>query len=139
MAETPDPIRVLVLYERRRSCAATLAEARALAEQGASVTVVALARQDTSPARCVVYTGAYNDGVREDAARDLADAREMLGPSADGARFMALLAGREETLEIWADGRFDVVLLPARRLRPGGHPAARAFRRTGGAAVRVLR
>jgi hypothetical protein len=140
MAEDPGgPARVLVLYERRSSCAATLAEAAAMAAEGASVTVLALARQDRSPARCVVYTGALNDGVREDAAKDLADAREMLGPTAEQVNFMTLVTGREESVETWAAGRFDLVLLPARRLHPRRHPAVRAFRRTGGTSVRVLR
>jgi hypothetical protein len=134
--------RVLVLYEAGRSGAAALARAaRLIRERQVEVTMATVAPRDTSRPRCVLYTGALNDGVRAQATAELFEARRLLGSAGEHARYELLVDDRDHALEAWvAAGGFDLVLLPARRWRPGpGHPAARRLRRCCDAEVLVIR
>jgi nucleotide-binding universal stress UspA family protein len=133
---------VLVVYEPRGSGDRALAHAAELANtRGARLTVVTLAPQDTDPARCVVGTPAYNSGVREDAARELEQARDRLGELAGGAQFRVLIDRRDPPLPSWAAAEsFDLILLGGRRgfLGRRSQRRARALRRATGAEVTVL-
>jgi hypothetical protein len=104
------------------------------------LTVVAFAPQASGP-RCGASNDAYNCAVRDEAAAELSQAAELLGPLAERTRFKLLVEGRDPPLEAWVEqNRFGLVLLPARRavLRSGGHPAARRLRRFSDAAVDLV-
>ena len=115
--------RVLAVCEASASGRAVLERAASMArEGGAELTVLALARQDTAPPHCTVYGEAYNQAVRADAQAELEHARGAIG-DLPLARFELLIEGRDPPLARWAQGRFDVALLPSRRfLRRGTHP-----------------
>jgi hypothetical protein len=131
---------VLVLYERCRSGAAALREAVELTSGGGELTVVTLAPQ-ARPSRCCggSQAGPYNCAIREEAALELREAHETLGPAAERAAFKLLIERRDPPLAAWAHEQgFDLVLLPARRLTRGGNRAARRLRSSGAAEIRVV-
>ena len=132
-------LRVLVVYERCPSATAALREAVELTSAGGELAVVTLAPQ-ADPVRCCgPGPGAYNCAIREEAALELREVREILGPAAERAGFKVLIERRDPPLAAWvAQQGFDLVLLPARRLTFGGNRAARRLRRSG-AEIRVVR
>jgi len=136
------PSRVLVLYESTRNGAAALREAAGLADERAHLTVVSLAPQSVAPRCCARGPGVevVNCVVRDEAERDLSEAREILGDAAARATFKSLVGGQDPPLGEWAAGRsFDLILLPSRRLSVSGHPFARRLRRQTRAALRLVR
>jgi hypothetical protein len=139
LADATPARRVLVLYERRESATAALREAVELTATAGELTVVTLAPQ-AAPSRCCgPGPGVYNCAVRDEAALELREASEILGPAASRTTFKTLVERRDPPLASWvAEQRFDIVLLPARRFTPGGNPAARKLRRAGIAQTRVV-
>ena len=136
-----EPTRVLALYERGRGGSAVLREAAELVTRDAAeLTVVTLAPQDGDPPACSVYAGAYNGGIREEASAELIEAWHLLGSTGERSHYERLVEGRDPPLGARAAaGRFDLVLLPARRsLRGASHPARRAVARSTGAEIRVI-
>jgi nucleotide-binding universal stress UspA family protein len=136
------PRKVLVLYEHSRAGAAAIDLARDLAEDdGAALTIVAIAPQAPSGPRCGNSALEYNEAVAESVAHDLEQARERLGPAAPGAAFVLLVEGADQTLEQFLQsGGFDLVLLPGRRrpFRAPRHPEAARLRLTAGAEIRIV-
>jgi nucleotide-binding universal stress UspA family protein len=135
--------RVLVLYEQGRAGVAAIDLARELAErENAELTVVGVAPQAPSGARCGNSAIEYNEIVADSVAGDLDRARERLGQAAERAAFVLLIDGADQTFEQLAEsGGFDLVLLPARRrpLRRGAsHPEAARLRLNVGAEVRIV-
>jgi hypothetical protein len=132
--------RTLVLFERGRGGALALRRAAELtAVSDVELTVMTLAPQAAPNRCCGPGVQPYNCAVREEAELELREARNMLGPAADRTMFKVLVEGRDPPLVVWvAEHAFDLVLLPAHHLRPGGHPAARKLRRSTEADVRVV-
>src|ERR1700729_59545 len=136
-----DGKRVLVVFEPARSGAAALELARELAEShGATLTIVSVAPQGVSGARCGNSALDYNLSVQDSVARDLDHARARLEEVGVHASDELLLDGASPSLDELAAEGFDLVLLPARRrlLRAAGHPAAAGLRRATGADVQVV-
>jgi nucleotide-binding universal stress UspA family protein len=137
-----DGKRVLVVFEPARSGAAALELARELVErQGATLTVVAVAPQGVSGARCGNSALDYNLAVQDSVAADLDHARARLEEFGVRASYELLLDGVSPSLaEFAAAGRFDLVLLPARRrpMRAPGHPAAGRLRRASSAEIQII-
>jgi universal stress protein family protein len=135
------PARVLVLCESSRNGVAALREAAELAGAGSELTVVSLAPQAV-PARCCQRgpgVEVVNCVVREEAERELCEAREILGEAAERATFRTLVGTRDPTLPAWAAAQsFDLIVVPARRLSFGGHPFARRLRRATTAELRLV-
>ncbi len=138
--EALSPERVLVLFEPTpRGRIALRAAAEEIGADG-RLTVVALAPQSRPSRCCGPSVEALNCAVRDAAERDLHEAREALGPAADRASFHRLVGLRDPSLAVWARRReFDLVVLPAHRLRLRGHPWARGLRRALAAEIRVVR
>lgn len=134
--------RVAVLHERGHTGAAALDLARELdLQQGATVTVVAVAPSAPSGPRCGGSALDFNAAVRDVVADELDQARTRLGHAAGRTNYVLLLEGEDPPFEAWiAAHRFDVILLPARRRLLGrhGHPAAARLRATTDAEVRVV-
>jgi hypothetical protein len=137
-----DGKRVLVVFEPGRSGAATLELARELVErQGAALTVVSVAPQGISGARCGNSARDYNLAIQDSVAGDLAHARAWLGEFGVRASFELLIDRVPPSLdEFAAAGRFDLVLLPGRRrpMRARGHPAEARLRRATSADIQVI-
>ncbi|HEX3974661.1 MAG TPA: universal stress protein [Solirubrobacteraceae bacterium] len=137
-----DGERVLLVLEPGRGGAAALELARELVERdGASLTVVSVAPQGMSGARCGNSALDYNLSVQDSVARDLDHARRSLGELGARASYELLLDRASPSLDDFAAaGRFDLVLLPARRrpMRAPGHPAADRLRRATGAEIQVI-
>lgn len=135
--------RVLVLFESGRGGGSALAVGRELAlEHAARLTVVCVAPQAASGARCGNSALDFNRAIADDAARDLDLACERLASAGVGATYKLLVEGKDPTLPEFASEReFDLVLLPARRRLLGGHrhPEAARVSRACGVAVRVVR
>jgi nucleotide-binding universal stress UspA family protein len=132
--------RVLVVFEPGRAGAATIDTARELIGEGRQLTVVCVAPQAPSGPRCGNSALDYNDALIDATRADLHAARELLGDAGHAAAFELLLEGVDPPVhELAARGRFDLVLLPARRrpLRSCKHPAATPIR-AGGIEVRVV-
>jgi nucleotide-binding universal stress UspA family protein len=131
-----------VLYEHSRGGAAAIDLARDLAElEHATLTVVGVAPQAPSGARCGNSAIEYNEVVAESVARDLDEARERLGAAGQRAAFVLLLEGADQTLEQFArSGGYDLVLLPGRRrlLRAASHPDASRLQHIAGADIRIV-
>jgi len=130
-----------VLFEPTPAGVAALREAAALGDAHTRLTVVALAPQSVQPRCCARGPGVevVNCVVRDEAERDLAAAREILGERADGVTFKSLVGNRDPALAAWAAARaFEVIVLPARRLAFGGHPFARRLRRATSAELRLV-
>jgi hypothetical protein len=141
ISSEPDLQRILLVYATGERGERTLARAAEMVrESGAELTVVSLAPQDTSAARCVVGTPAYNEAVRDEAAGELEHAQGCLGPLSPQARFKLLVGGRDRPLAAWAaQEAFDVILLPGRQgfLGRGTRQLARRLRRATRADVRA--
>jgi hypothetical protein len=134
------PARTLVLFESTPSGAAALREAAELSGAGSDVTVVTLAPQAVAARCCQRGPGVevLNCVVRDEAANELAQAREILGGEADRVTFTTLVETRKLPLAVWAAAQtFDLIVLPSRRFSFGGHPLARRLRRATTAEVRL--
>lgn len=134
---------VLALCEPGRAGGAVLDLARELAEdEGAELTVVAVAPHAPSGARCGNSAIDYNEAVADSVARELDQARERLGlRAAARATFTLLREGSDPSLREFAQtGGFDLVLLPAvrRPFRGAYHPEARPLGRLTGAEIRIV-
>jgi nucleotide-binding universal stress UspA family protein len=133
--------RILVVFESGRSGVAAVEVARELAtHDDSSVTAVTLAPQAPTLRGCVPSAQPYNDAVRDEVAKELEQAEELLWPLGSRAECRLLVEGVDPRLdEFVAVQHFDLVLLPARRrpLRSTKHPAAATLRRIG-AEVRVI-
>jgi hypothetical protein len=135
------PARALVLFESTPSGAAALREAAELSGAGGEVTVLTLAPQAVAARCCQRGPGVevLNCVVRDEAANDLRQAREILGAEGDRVSFTTLVETRKLPLAAWAAAQaFDLIVLPSRRLSFGGHPLARRLRRASGAEVRLV-
>jgi hypothetical protein len=135
------PGRVAVVFERSNAGTAALREAAELANAGRELSVVTLAPQ-ARPTRWgrAGGEGPYNIAVREEAELDLREARDMLGSVASRATFQMLAGCPQPRLASWvAEHGFGLVLLPHRRLTPGGNPFARSLRKKTSAEVRLVR
>lgn len=133
--------RVAVIFERSDAGAAVLREAAELASAGHVLSIVTLAPQ----ARPAMWgraggEGPYNIAVREEAKLELQEARDILGSVAGRATFQVLAGCPQPPLASWvAHHGFELVLLPRRRLTPGGNPFARRLRKETSAEVRLVR
>jgi hypothetical protein len=137
---TSRPPRVLVVFESSPGGRAALREAAQVGGGETHLTVVALAPQSVASRCCArgPSVEVVNCVVREEAEDDLLEAREILGDAADRATFKALVGKRDPPIGKWAVANsFDLIVLPSRRLSIGGHPLARALRRTTTAEVRL--
>ena len=136
------PERVLVLCEHGRAGAAAIRLARELVEdEHVAVTIVGVAPQAPSGPRCGNSAIEFNEAVADSVVQDLEQARAQLGRAADHASFRLLVDGVPPSLEEFAvDGRFDLVLLPARRrpLRVSHHPQAKRLGQVPGAEIRIV-
>ena len=136
--------RILVLYEPGRAGDAAVELGAQLArEEREEFTVVRVAPQAPSGSRCGGSAREFNEIVREDAARDLDRARELVWAVGARAEFELLADGSDPSLAAFAAaGGYELILLPARRglLRPrsGRHPAAAALSGVAGAEVRIV-
>jgi hypothetical protein len=137
--------RIVVVSEPGRNGAAALARAKALAATSSSqLTIVATAPQTNTHCRSCggVSIGAYNRAVCDEVAQELQHALTGLDLDKDEIDVKLLIEGTDPPLAQWiALGRFDLVLLPARRsLRHfASHPTARPLRLISGADVQVVR
>jgi nucleotide-binding universal stress UspA family protein len=134
--------RVLMVFEPARSGGAALELARELVErQGATLTVVSVAPQGRSGARCGNSALDYNLAMQDSVVGDLDRARARLEEFGASASYELLIDGGSPSLDEFASaGRFDLVLLPARRrpMRAPGHPAAKRLRHATSAEIRVI-
>jgi hypothetical protein len=133
--------RVLVVFERGRGGATALEHAGRAARDEAELTVVCIANQAASGARCGNSALAYNEALVDAAAADLRQAQQRLGEVAQRTAFEVLVEGADPPPEQWiASGGFDVILLPAhwRPLRAPTHPLAARLRGSTGAEVRIV-
>jgi hypothetical protein len=137
-----DGKRVLVVFEPGRGGAAVLELARELVErQGARLTVISVAHQGVSGARCGNSALDYNLAIRDSVAEDLDHARAWLEEFGARASYEMLIERASPSLdEFAAVGGFDLVLLPARRrpLRAPGHPAAGRLRLATAAEIWII-
>ena len=136
-----DGKRVPVVFEPARGGAAALELGRELAEcHGAALTVVSIAPQGMSGARCGNSALDYNLAVQDSVARDLDHVRAWFEEVGVRASYELLLDGASPSLDDLAAEGFDLVLLPARRrlMRAPGHPAAAGLRRATSADVQVV-
>jgi len=137
-ASAQRPARVLVLFEPTPSGVAALRDAAAVVD--GELTVVTLAPQSLPPRCCARGPGVevVNCVIREDAASELHEAREILG-NGTHATFRTLVGTHDPPPDVWAaEQAFDLIVLPARRLAFGGHPLARRLRRATAAEIRVV-
>lgn len=136
--------RIAVVLEPGRSGEAALTQAAGIAATTqAEVTVVAVAPKSTS---CPCCGGPspyrYDCVVRDDVVEELRKASDRLASATPRVEAQLLVEGSDPPLEQWlVCGRFDLVLLPARRgvRRTPSHPAAARLRRFDHADVRVVR
>ncbi len=133
--------RVAVVFERGNAGTAALREAAELANAGRELSVVTLAPQARPPIwGRAGGTGPYNIAIREEAELELREAREILGSVAGRATFEVLVGCPQPPLATWvAEHGFGLVLLPRRRLTPGGNPFAKSVRTETSAEVRLVR
>jgi hypothetical protein len=133
--------RVAVVFERSGAGAAALREAAELANAGRELSVVTLAPQARPPRwGRAGGEGPYNIAIREEAALELQEARDILGSVASRASFKVLAGCPQPPLASWvARHGFGLVLLPHQRLTPGGNLFARSLRRETSAEVRLVR
>jgi hypothetical protein len=133
--------RILVVFEPGRAGVAAVAAARELAtHEDSSVIAVSLAPQAGALRGCGPSARPYNEAVRDEVAKELEQAEEVLWPLGGRAECRLLIEGVDPRLEEFvAAQQIDLVLLPARRrpLRSTKHPAAAGLRRLG-AEVRVI-
>jgi hypothetical protein len=133
--------RVAVVFERSDAGTAALREAAELANAGRELSVVTLAPQARPPVwGRAGGTGPYNIAIREEAELELREARDILGSVASRATFEVLAGCPQPRLASWvAQHGFGLVLLPHRRLTPGGNPFAQSLRKETSAEVRLVR
>jgi hypothetical protein len=133
--------RVAVVFERGDAGTAALREAAELANAGRELSVVTLAPQARPPSwGRAGGTGPYNIAVREEAELELREARDILGSVASRATFTVLAGHPQPPLATWVvQHGFGLVLLPRRRLTPGGNPFAKSLRKETSAEVRLVR
>jgi hypothetical protein len=133
--------RVAVVFERGGAGTAALREAAELANAGSELSVVTLAPQARPPRwGRAGGEGPYNIAVKQEAELELQDARDILGSVASRATFEVLAGCPQPPLASWVAQRgFRLVLLPHRRLTPGGNPFARSLRKETAAEVRLVR
>jgi hypothetical protein len=134
------PGRVAVVFERGAAGVAALGEAAELANAGRELSVVTLAPQARPPSwGRAGGTGPYNIAIREEAELELREARDILGSVASRATFDVLAGCPQPPLASWvAQHGFGLVLLPRRRLTPGGNPFARSLRKETSAEVQLV-
>jgi len=133
------PARVAVVFERGGPGEAVLREGAELANAGRLLAVVTLAPQARGLRRAG-GEGPYNIAVREEAACELQEARELLGAVAGRASFQVLAGCPQPNLAGWvAEHGLGLVLLPRHRLTPQGNFFVRSLRRETSAEVRVIR
>jgi hypothetical protein len=135
------PGRVAVIFERGNAGIAALREAAELANAGRELSVVTLAPEARPPSwGRAGGTGPYNIAIREEAELELREARDILGSVATRATFKVLAGCPQPPLASWvAQHGFGLVLLPHRKLTPGGNPFARSLRKETSAEVRLVR
>jgi hypothetical protein len=137
-----DGKRLLLVVEPGRSGAAALELARELVErQDAVLTVVSVAPRGVSGARCGNSALDYNLAIQDSVAADLDRTRVWLEACGARAAYQLLIDRVSPSLdEFAAAGRFDLVLLPARRrpMRAPGHPAAKRLRHATGTVIQVI-
>ncbi len=135
------PGRVAAVFERSNAGSAALREAAELANAGYELAVVTLAPQARAPLwGRAGGEGPYNVAIRQEAALELREARDILGSVAGRATFRVLTGSPQPPLASWvAEHGFGVVLLPYRRLTPGGNPFAKRLRKETSAEVRLVR
>jgi hypothetical protein len=137
--------RIVVISEPGRNGDAALAQATALATTLRSeLTIVATAPQTATHCRSCggVSPQAYNRAVCDEVAQSLHQATVRVDLRPDEVEVKLLIEGSDPPLAEWvAQGRFDLVLLPARRsgLHFRTHPTARPLRRMTAADVHVVR
>jgi Universal stress protein family len=134
--------RILALYEPGEAGDAAVELASSLAQAArVQFTVVSIVPQAPSGSRCGGSAFELNRAIREEVAKELDHAREVVWATGARAEFELLVEGSGPTLQAFAAlGRYELILLPARRrlLRSGGHPAASALSRVPGAEVRIV-
>jgi hypothetical protein len=132
---------VAAVFERGEAGEAVLREAAELAGAGREVTVLTLAPQSRSPLwGRASGTGPYNEAVLEEAAIELDEAREILGSVADRAGFEVLSGSPQPPLASWVtEHQVGLVVLPHRRLTPGGNLFAKSLRKKTSAEVRLVK
>jgi hypothetical protein len=112
-----------------------------LTDADTHLAVVTLAPQSV-PSRCCARgpsVEVVNCVVRDAAADDLRQARDILGRAAERATFKSLIGTRDPPLAKWAAANaFDLIVLPSRRFSIVGHPFAHKLRRTTTAEVRLV-
>ncbi len=131
---------VAVVFQRGKSGNRVLREAAELAAAGRKLSVIALAPQ-AERAKCCrsQCEGPYNIAIKEEAARELDEARRALGSLADRATFSIVEGSPRPPLANWvAEHRFGLVLLPRSRFTPGGNAFARTLRKRTRAEVRIV-
>src|SRR5579863_4021913 len=139
LASARRPARVLVLFEPTPSGVGALRCAAALVD--GELTVVTLAPQSLPPRCCARGPGVegVNCVIREEAASELDQARKILSGDGTPVTFRTLVGTHDPPPDVWAaEQRFDLIVLPSRRLAFGGHPLARRLRRATTAEIRVL-
>lgn len=134
------PGRVAVVFERGRAGTAALREGAELANAGRELSVVTLAPQARPPSwGRAGGTGPYNIAIKEEAELELREAHDILGSVASSATFDVLAGYPQPPLASWvAQHGFGLVLLPRRRLTPGGNPFARSLRKETSAVVQLV-
>jgi len=140
-ADAGAPARVAVVYERGRAGEAVLREGAELANAGRLLAVVTLAPQARPPVwGRASGTGPYNVAIQEEAKLELSEARKILGTVAARASFSVLSGTPQPKLARWvAEQGFGLVLLPHRRLAPGGNFFVKSLRKETSAEIRVLK
>jgi hypothetical protein len=130
-----------VIFEPGARGIAALHNAAQLAGAQTQLTVVALAPQSEQPRCCARGPGVeiVNCVVRDEAESDLRTARGLLGEPAGRVTFKSLVGGQDPPLGEWAAAHaFDLIVLPARRFSPRGHPWARRLARATSAELRIV-
>ena len=130
-----------MLFESTPGGAAALREAAELSAAGTEVTVVTLAPQAVAARCCQRGPGVevLNCVVRDEAADELCQARELLGAAAERVTFRTLIGNQDPPLCTWAAAQtFDLIVLPSRRFSLGGHPFRRRLRRATQAEFRLV-
>lgn len=130
-----------MLFEAGRAGVAAVELAREIASDGqTTVTLVGIVQRPPTVRGCLPSGAALDAAVRDAVARDLERAGRLLGAIGSRGECRLLVEGADPSLEEFvAQGRFDLVLLPAHRrpLRSSNHPAAAALRCLG-AEVRIV-
>lgn len=140
-AETEAATPVAVVFERGRAGEAALRAAVELAGARRELWVLSLVPLARSPLwGRASGTGPYNEAVQQEAESELDEARAILGPLAESARFEVLRGSPQPPLAKWANDRaIGLVVLPHHRFTPGGNIHARSLRAKTSAELRLIR